>query len=243
MPKTDLEKNNSSDIIAFEAMELLDTGDVQAAIKKCYEAISRFGPNRNCYLVKARAHIEIKEYGFAEKALQSALSLDPEHLAAWAMLGQVYYKLGNQRKVDYCRSRLESIFPTLVENLGQVTSNEVEEGEEKEIVEISIEQSTDTIVPFEGLAENENVQVKDNKNGGVGDVNKSLPQAEGGPPTNKRFGLKKELFETATFADICLKQGKFEKARQIYEKLLKDDPENALYREKLSTIESKMGLK
>lgn len=241
MSITDSERSTSPDIVAYQAMELLDAGDIQTAIQKCYEAIAQYGPNRNCYLVKARAHIEIEEYGFAEKALQSALSLDPEHPAAWAILGEIYYRLGNQQKVDYCRSRLESIFPTLIENLEQISLDENEEVEEKEITEVKGKQSTNTIVPLEDLARDGTVQKEGEKDGYSGDIDQSSSQTEVVSPANKRFGLKKELFETATFADICLKQGKFEKARQIYKKLLNDDPENTLYKEKLKIIESKIG--
>jgi predicted Zn-dependent protease len=117
MINADSEMTTSPDTEAYQAMKLLGVGKVQEAIERCHEAVARFGPNRNCYLVKARAHIELEEYGFAEKALQSVLSLDPEHPAAWAMLGEVYYRLGNQQKVDYCKNRLESIFPVLVEKM------------------------------------------------------------------------------------------------------------------------------
>ena len=56
------------DIEAYYAMKLLEGDEIQKAIAKCHEALTRFGPNRNCYLVKARAHIMMEEYGFAEEA-------------------------------------------------------------------------------------------------------------------------------------------------------------------------------
>ena len=115
MTVTDKQEINSPDIEAYQAMKLLESGDSPAAIKKCMEAIDKFGDNRNCYLVKARAHIESEEYGFAEEALQHVLKLDPEHPAAWAMMGEVYYRLGNETRVEYCRARLESIFPAITE--------------------------------------------------------------------------------------------------------------------------------
>jgi hypothetical protein len=49
------------------------------------------------------------------------------------------------------------------------------------------------------------------------------------------------IFETATFADICLAQGKFEKALEIYTKLLMIHPDNPEYREKINSIQAKMG--
>lgn len=249
MLNADSEKTTSPDIEAYQAMKLLDAGEVQEAIEKCHEAVARFGPNRNCYLVKARAHIELEEYGFAEKALQSVLSLDPEHPAAWAMLGEVYYRLGNKPKVDYCKNRLESIFPVLVENLEQTSADEDEKSEVQEVAEANHESTADTIVPLEDLAKDETVQKQAGDSGSYNeivkdineDVNQPSSQTEDISPPARQFGLKTEIFETATFADICLKQGKFEKAKQIYMKLLNDDPENLLYKEKLKIIESKMG--
>jgi tetratricopeptide (TPR) repeat protein len=234
------QKTSSPDIEAYQAMKLLDGGDTQGAVKKCIDAINQFGDNRNCYLVKARAHIEMEEYGFAEEALQGVLRLDPEHPAAWAMLGEVYYRLGIEAKMEYCRSRLETIFPVLKEIIE--TGGDEDLAIEEEIPETIEEkpEQRDSIVPLEDL------DIHDQKPGEgemrfrkVSDEEiepESLEVDETTEGPSKTIGLKSEMFETPTFADICLQQGKLEKALGIYKKLLEKDPENAGFNEKVKYI-------
>jgi len=265
----DSEKTTTADIEAYEAMKLLDSDRFHDAIDKCHKALDRFGSNRNCYLVKARAHIHQEEYGFAEQALQAVLQIDPEHPAAWVMLGEVYFRLGHESKVDYCRSRLENIFPALIEFLEQAEESadaidETELGEEvyddrgisgqtrqddenrlsvesepdmpsEQSTDIMAEDKDESIVPLEDinrgtlkhndLDEGSEISGKDENESGQVNV------------------IKPDIFETATFADICFSQGKYDKAIQVYRKLLDNDPDNATYKEKLRIIESKMGLK
>ncbi len=256
MTVNDSEQFSSPDIEAFQSMKLLDSNDYQGAIQKCHEAISRFGPNRNCYLVKARAHILQEEYGFAEKALQSVLQIDPEHPGAWAMLGEIYYRLGREPKVEYCRSRLEYIFPALAESFDQ---NETEPQQENKIEHekqpetdaaetprATPEMKTESIVPLEDLDNKIEKQDKAEESYYESEPkteeNQDELTARADSEQGQTDGLKPELFETATFADICFNQGKYEKAFKVYKKLLIDDPDNSKYKEKLKIIESKIGM-
>ena len=271
----DSEIIGSPDIEAYEAMKLLDSSDAQAAIRRCHEAIGQYGPNRNCYLVKARAHIEQEEYGFAEEALQSVLRLDPEHPAAWAMIGEVYFRLGKESKVEYCRNRLESIFPALADYFDQVESedeNDTIEISEEEFnaetesivpdlekkheaetesiapdVKKDIEDKAESIVPFEDFDQESEKQNEDYGGLKYSENKEETNQVELTeqikPGQDKTGGLKTEIFETATFADICFKQGKYEKALKVYKKLLMGAPDNSKFIDKIKTIESKMGLK
>ena len=247
---------NSPDVEAYLAMKLLQEGDGQSAIQKCIEAIERFGDNRNCYLVKARAHIESEEYGFAEDALQNVLRLDPEHPAAWAMMGEVYYRLGKETKVDYCRSRLESIFPALAETF-LVESDDEEAGEEQPggdgfegdsdiepeamvKTETKPASGSESIVPLENVEEDLSKHIIDDN--GLNEATREDSEYSDDTPADqleKLSGLKSEMFETATFADICINQGKYEKALKIYEGLLLNDPENRTYKDKVNLIKQK----
>lgn len=234
-------RTSSPDIEAYQAMKLLDSGDAQGAVKICIDAIGQFGDSRNCYLVKARAHIEMEEYGFAEEALQGVLRLDPEHPAAWAMLGEVYYRLGNEAKMDYCRNRLETIFPVLKEILEAEDEEDEVLGEDEIQEEIEeIPEIPESIVPLEDLdVHDQKPPVDDEGFRKVSDeeIGSSHAKEAGNP---KRVAdvssLKSEMFETPTFADICLQQGKFDKALGIYKKLLEKDPENFIYNEKVKYI-------
>lgn len=242
MTVTDKQEINSPDMEAYEAMKLLESGDSPAAIKKCMEAIDKFGDNRNCYLVKARAHIEAEEYDFAEEALKHVLRLDPEHPAAWAMMGEVYYRLGNEARVEYCRARLESIFPAITESFFQEEeSTEIVETVEEDISETkSDDASKYSIVPLENV-DNDSVEPDSLVDSAV-KPEQVLPQAEikkQEDEEDKTGGLKSELFETATFADICISQGKYEKAFNIYNKLLQNDPGNEKFIEKINLIKQK----
>jgi len=242
MTLTDKEQLRSPDIEAYQAMKILESGDNIGAIKKCIEAISRHGSNRNLCLVKARAHIEMEEYGFAEEALQSVLQLDPEHPAAWAMMGEVYFRLGKESKVDYCRARLESIFPSLTENPDQV---EIESEIEDETAAVqSVEDvppdSSQSIVPLEDL-DKESEEPNLSESGldtiaGDSGTDRSINPDQDIENADHKGVLKSELFETATFADICINQGKYEKALKIYKRLLNNDPDNAKYKEKIKMI-------
>ncbi|MCP4580108.1 MAG: tetratricopeptide repeat protein [candidate division Zixibacteria bacterium] len=242
MTVTDKEQLRSPDIEAYQAMKLLEMGDKNGAIKKCIDAISRYGSNRNCYLVKARAHIEQEEYGFAETALQSVLQLDPEHPAAWAMMGEVYFRLGKDAKVEYCRERLESIFPSLTEgaDLDDIESVTSEDTSAIQTGEKLTDESSQSIVPLEDLDYEigEQSQTNESLNDVTSDSSsgqKSSPDQN--PNTAETKGVfKSELFETATFADICVNQGKYEKALKIYKRLLNNDPDNAKYIDKVKMI-------
>jgi tetratricopeptide (TPR) repeat protein len=251
MTVTDEKKISSPDIEAYQAMKLLEAGDSQGAIKKCIDAINRFGDNRNCYLVKARVHIEQEEYGFAEDALQNVLRLDPEHPAAWAMLGEVYFRLGRETKMEYCRNRLEDLFPALTE------------ADESEAVDDEEPEPINEGATIDEMAESDGEQVSDNET----TASRSIPENEVAKPApdtvgsiidenlepkqpmedseehlksqDKASGLKTELFETATFADICISQGKYDKALNIYQRLLEADPDNEIYKEKIKIITEK----
>jgi tetratricopeptide (TPR) repeat protein len=240
---TDSKQMISPDVEAYQAMKVLENGDTQAAISACHEAIAKFGPNRNLYLVKARAHLELEEYGFAEEALLALLSLDPEHPAAWAMLGEAYYRLGKTPKVDYCRARLENIFPALAEYLNQPD----EDGKEVDPTAAGEQSLTEeTIVPLEDLAISppessgpEKTAETPNTSNLVPDINGT--NAEIVLPTQLAVESELRIFETATFAEICSNQGKYEKAMEIYEKLLKQLPDNPVYLEKIKIIKAKIG--
>jgi len=262
MVDSDLERISTPDIEAFQAMKLLDLNDYQGAVQKCHEAINRFGPNRNCYLVKARAHIFQEEYGFAEKALQSVLRLDPEHPGAWVMLGEVYFRLGRESKVEYCRSRIQNIFPALAEFFDEDETEPQDKTEpqednknnhEKQIKSdfsesalINSENKAESIVPLEDLDNEIRIQDKGEDShyeaAQTTEEDQDESTAQAGSEHKQTDGLKSELFETATFADICLNQGKYEKALRVYKKLLNSDPDNSKYKEKLKIIESKMGM-
>jgi len=241
MTVTDKEQISSPDIEAYRAMKLLESGERQGAIEKCLTAIDHFGPNRNCYLVKARAHIEQEEYGFAEEALQSVLRLDPEHPAAWAMMGEVHFRLGRETRVEYCRERLESIFPVLTDN-HESDNDDIPVEDEVNDTEHSgpaLNESKDSIVPLEDLDKKYEKQSTNDqslvKNSDIDDIGLSKSETDDNI-LGQSGGVKSELFETSTFADICLDQGKFEKALKIYKRLLNNDPDNAKYKEKIRMI-------
>jgi len=298
MNDTDSEKFNSPDIEAYQAMKLLDSNDAQGAIIKCRESINQYGPNRNCFLVKARAHIEQEEYGFAQESLESVLRLDPEHPAAWAMMGEVYFRLGKEAKVDYCRNRLESIFPAIADYFEQEetgdeqvmdtepeviaetenTKKEITAEDDSRVVEKSESETesitankpkvetpdraaadavndteisddleekpaviSESIVPLEDFnraAAKQNDDIIQSNNREVRSI-ESTDQSE--LKREQVNVLKAEIFETATFADICFNQGKYEKALKVYKKLLNGDPDNNKYKERIKIIESKIG--
>jgi tetratricopeptide (TPR) repeat protein len=248
MAVTDEKKISSPDIEAYQAMKLLEAGDSQGAIKRCVDAIALFGDNRNCYLVKARVHIEQEEYGFAEEALQNVLRLDPEHPAAWAMLGEVYFRLGRETKMEYCRNRLEDLFPVLTESAEAEVINDEEmesgDGDElsyelsDEVVESAL---TDEAITSQSTPENDESKPSPDDSGSIIDESMEPKQAfddSGGnfKRDDKTGGLKTELFETATFADICISQGKYDKALNIYQRLLQAEPDNEKYKEKIQFI-------
>lgn len=303
MNDTDSDKFSSPDIEAYQAMKLLDSNDVQGAIKKCHEAINHYGPSRNCFLVKARAHIEQEEYGFAEESLESVLRLDPEHPAAWAMMGEVYFRLGRESKIEYCRNRLESIFPALTDYLEQSetedeqvieteaeTISETEDIKQETIKEDNskaVEKSepeientaelkpdvetpdntiadtskeadisddakekptsesvTESIVPLEDFNKADAKQNHDSNNSMQPDY-KAVSETDSTDQSESKQRqitvLKPEIFETATFADICFNQGKYEKALKVYKKLLNGEPDNIKFKDRVKTIESKIG--
>jgi hypothetical protein len=101
---------------------------------------------------------------------------------------------------------------------------------------VPLEEVADTQTPSEQpLSELESIPA-----GGIVDelIEADLRINEQMPATSR---INVEIFETATFADICLAQGKYEKALDIYTKLSILHPDNESYREKINIIKAKMG--
>ena len=228
-------------------MRFLKDGDQQTAISRCHEAIGRYGPNRNLFLVKARAHLELEEYAFAREALLQLLSLDPEHPAAWAMLGEVCYRLGDTPRVDYCRIRLGQIFPGLTDSPDQ-TESEIT-GANPPIDSGNALSEVSNIVPLEEVSSHPAESGADGR--AVLQSLVEMPEETGvfaevyapeRPPLPNDED-EPDVFETATFAEICLNQGKLEKALEIYSKLYRANPSNGEYQKKVETIQEKMSQK
>jgi tetratricopeptide (TPR) repeat protein len=72
----------------------------------------------------------------------------------------------------------------------------------------------------------------------LGDIMKSNPPKSG--QSAGRAGENKEIFETETYADICVKQGYFNKALKIYTQLKERFPENGGIAQKLDELSKKM---
>jgi tetratricopeptide (TPR) repeat protein len=66
----------------------------------------------------------------------------------------------------------------------------------------------------------------------------STPAPE--PPPAAPPAAPKPLFETASIAEIYAKQGLFELALRVYQKLLNANPDEALYKSKISELEQKI---
>lgn len=58
------------------------------------------------------------------------------------------------------------------------------------------------------------------------------------PPTEKKSG-RKESTATLTLAELYFKQGHFDKAIEVYQELLANDPQNLMLRQKLSEVVSR----
>ncbi|NLI14772.1 MAG: hypothetical protein GX409_00645, partial [candidate division Zixibacteria bacterium] len=103
-----------------------------------------------------------------------------------------------------------------------------------------------SIVPLEEVADTQSLpeqplsELESIPAGGIVDelIEADLRINEQMPATSR---INVEIFETATFADICLAQGKYEKALDIYTKLSILHPDNESYREKINIIKAKMG--
>ncbi len=218
----EIEQPTSPDIEAFRAMELLKAGDKIRAINLCHKALDDFGPNGNLFLVKARAHLELGDAGFAEDALLKLLHEDPEHPAGWAMLGEVYFRQERTLKVEYCRRRLAQIFPAF--------SDYIKANEDSIGAPVENQRKGDTgitHVPIEELDSSGMVPLDDLR----------------GASSNEGIGEESsagDIFETSTFAEICLAQGKYEKALEIYRNLLKHNPENETYISKVNMLQSRL---
>jgi len=217
----EIEQPTSPDIEAFRAMELLKAGDKIRAINLCHKALDDFGPNGNLFLVKARAHLELGDAGFAEDALLKLLNEEPEHPAGWAMLGEVYFRQGRTVKVEYCRRRLAQIFPAFADCLRP--ADDIAGAEDKGSAKDDAER---THVPIEELYSSGIVPLDD-------------LSGDGRKTDAKEDNSAGDIFETSTFAEICLAQGKFEKALEIYRRLLKQDPGNETYINKVNMLQSR----
>lgn len=225
----EIEQLSSPDIEAFKAMELLKAGDKLRAIDVCHKALSQFGSNGNLFLVKARAHLELGDIGFAEDALLKLLHDEPDHPAGWTMLGEVYYRQGKSIKVEYCRRRLEYLFPVLGDYLrgsahdGQMDASILENSPVAEVSHVPVEDlNSSDIVPLEELSKN------------------NQPFALNDDTSGSSADADTEIFETSTFAEICVAQGKIDKALAIYRNLLRKNPDNEFYLEKVKTLQSRM---
>lgn len=69
----------------------------------------------------------------------------------------------------------------------------------------------------------------------AGEQKPSKPIKKEAPPADKKTPAK-ESTATLTIAELYLKQGHFDKAIEVYQELLADDPQNLMLRQKLSEV-------
>lgn len=228
-----LAKDPKSVVFAPLADAYRKAGMLDDAFRVCTEGLKYHPDHAGGRVVLGRIYFEKGLYAEARLELENALRLSPENIVARKLLGEIYLIQGDQKRA------LEEFDRVLFLNPGDKEVSErirlLKEssgGEEKH--EVAVKKEEEEIEDLEGeLVVNEEGLVL------------QMPEEEKEDISADGFVIKsaEEIFEedreeicTLTLAEIYREQKLYDKAIEVYEKLLKKEPDNIEVRTRYESL-------
>ncbi len=172
-----------------------------------------FLKEREAFLSKAASDIEIGEYRHARECAEERLSRFPGDVDAWIVCAACAVREGRFAEAHTILQDLDSIlpgWPQIQECLGDMFTQRGMKAEAQECYYKALH-------PDETLRKR--IALKAAEGGDTAEE-----KGEGGPVCGKS-GVTRD-FHTIALADLYLDQGDIERAHDVVEKILKDDPAN-----------------
>jgi tetratricopeptide (TPR) repeat protein len=240
-------------------------GKLKEAAEVCREGLKHHPQYASAHVTLGRALLGLEERDEARKALEQALTLSPANLVANRALGDLYREQGNfdralkryhmvkelnplDRDIEalaaQCEARLaeaeETVQEAATEEQAQTAASEKPPQEELPAAEVSAESlpqeefraGAPAAAPEVSFDELYDTEVDEALNEGAPPPAVSSPGADTG-------SIEGEELATETLAELYVRQGLFEKAAGIYERLLREDPTHPRYRARLDALKER----
>ncbi len=232
-----LAKDPKSVVFAPLADAYRKAGMLDDAFRVCTDGLKYHPDHTGGRVVLGRIYFEKGLYEEARLELENALRLSPENIVARKLLGEIYFIQGDQKRA------LEEFDRVLFLNPGDKEVSErirllkeLPGGEEKH--EVAVKKEEEEVGDLGGEMEGELVV---NEEGLV----LQIPEEEKEDISADGFVIKsaEEIFEedreeicTLTLAEIYRQQKLYDKAIEVYEKLLKKEPDNIEIRTRYESL-------
>ena len=175
-----------------------------------------------------------RKQGNLAEALQvcrKGLEKHPNNTSGRVVLGRVYREQG---KADAAVSEFKKVLELDPENLmahSFLGSVYLEKGDHQAAIE-----EYQKILTLNPDDEETQTALKQAIENAAGEAKGAKPAKKEPPPAAVKKAPPKESTATLTIAELYLKQGHFDKAIEIYQELLANDPQNLMLRQKMSEI-------
>jgi tetratricopeptide (TPR) repeat protein len=243
-------------------------GKLEEAVEVCRDGLKHHPQYASAHVTLGRALLGLEERDEARKALEQALALSPANLVANRALGDLYREQGKfglaleryrmvqelnplDRDIEalaaQCEVRLTGAEETAQEAVTEEQDDKVRaaseippEGEAA-AAEVSAESlpqeefraGAPSAAPETSFDELYDTEVDEALDAGA--------PPPGAPSTADTGKLEGEELATETLAELYVRQGLFEKAAGIYERLLREDPTHSRYRARLDALLKERG--
>ena len=104
-----IKTSNSGDSAYISAVELINTGNYQAALASLEKSAYSFGPHPDILTYQGFANRKLGNRDLALSYYQQALSVDNEHRGANEYLGEYFVEIGDLKSANLQLAKLESI--------------------------------------------------------------------------------------------------------------------------------------
>jgi tetratricopeptide (TPR) repeat protein len=222
-------KNRKSRVFAQLADCYRKMGRIEESIDICREGLVHCGDYPQGHLILGKSYMKLEMYEEARKAFAEALRLDPTNLVAMKLLGQVCEE---RRDWQQALSTYEDYL-----DLNPFDSD----------ISSRMEKLTSKVSVKQGSTGSVNEAAGD----GVEELNSGRDRPGNGYYTGMRYEedeetageIDQEIIATTTLAQVFYSQGLLKKAREIYLRLLKKNPDNGELMERIAELDREIGEK
>ncbi len=232
-----LAKDPKSVVFAPLADAYRKAGMLDDALRVCTEGLKYHPHHTGGRVVLGRIYFEKGLYEEARLELENALRLSPENIVARKLLGEIYFIQGDQKRALEEFDRVLFLNPGDKEVSERIRLLKALSGVEEKH-EVAVKREEEEIGDLGGEVEGELVV---NEEGLV----LQIPEEEKEDISADGFVIRSagEIFEedreeicTLTLAEIYREQKLYDKAIEVYEKLLKKEPDNIEIRTRYESL-------
>jgi tetratricopeptide (TPR) repeat protein len=199
------------ELFARWTLDLIDRDEAEAALHRARVGTDEFPDYATGWYMRARAEAALRRHAEARISAERCLALEPEFFAAWKLLETINTHAGHPLAALSAQSRLHDLF-------GNRTCESTSESTQK---------------PRAGSNESPE------------DLKKGTETESSAALTPTRLVLRKSApsvgaFETPTLAEVYRRQGLFDRALEVYRRILERHPDDAGAQAMVAKLENEM---